>query len=102
MKLGAIGEIVGAYRQVLTEAVSPMALRQSAVSELLDAFRAGDGVNLIRDAVRLVLQELVELEATERIGPLRARRVRVTDRKWGRRKGSLSGQAVSVRRARPV
>ena len=45
-----------------------MALPQSAVSELLDAFRAGDGVDLIRDAVRLVLQELIELEATERIG----------------------------------
>ena len=51
-----------------------MALRQSAVSELLDAFRAGDGVNLIRDAVRLVLQELVELEATERIGAARYER----------------------------
>ena len=68
VSLGAIGEIVGVYRQVLTEGVLPMALPQSAVSELLDAFRAGDGVDLIRDAVRLVLQELVELEATERIG----------------------------------
>lgn len=45
-----------------------MALPQSALSELLDAFRTGDGVDLIRDAVRLVLQELSELEATERIG----------------------------------
>ena len=26
----------------------PMTLSQSAVSDLLDAFRAGDGVNLIR------------------------------------------------------
>ncbi len=45
-----------------------MALSQSALSELLDAFRAGDGVDLIRDSVRVVLQELIELEATERIG----------------------------------
>jgi putative transposase len=63
-----------------------MALPQSAVSELLDAFRAGDGVDLIRDAVRLVLQELVELEATERIGAARYERTesRVTDRNGGR------------------
>ena len=42
-----------------------MALSESVVSELLDAFRAGEGVDLIRDAVRIVLQELIELEATE-------------------------------------
>jgi len=35
------------------------------VSELLDAFRAGDGVDLIRESVRLVLQELIEVEAAE-------------------------------------
>lgn len=59
-----------------------MALPQSALSELLDAFRTGDGVDLIRDAVRLVLQELSELEATERIGAARYERsdTRVTDR----------------------
>lgn len=51
-----------------------MALPQSALSELLDAFRTGDGVDLIRDAVRLVLQELSELEATERIGAARYER----------------------------
>jgi hypothetical protein len=45
-----------------------MALSESVVSELLDAFRAGDGVDLIRESVRLVLQELIELEATEVIG----------------------------------
>ena len=33
-----------------------MALSQSVVSDLLEAFRAGDGVDLIRDAVQLVLQ----------------------------------------------
>ena len=45
-----------------------MALPQSALSELLEAFRAGDGVDLLRDSVRVALQELIELEATERIG----------------------------------
>jgi hypothetical protein len=39
-----------------------MALTQSALSELLEAFRAGDGVDLIRDAVRVALQELIEIE----------------------------------------
>ena len=38
-----------------------MALSDSAVSELLDAFRAGDGVDLVRESVRLVLQELIEV-----------------------------------------
>jgi len=37
-----------------------MALPQSALSELLEAFRAGDGVDLIRDSVRIALQELIE------------------------------------------
>ena len=33
-----------------------MAPSESALSDLLDAFRAGDGVDLIRESVRLVLQ----------------------------------------------
>jgi transposase-like protein len=45
-----------------------MALDESALPELLAALRAGDGVDLIRDAVRLVMQELIELEASEMIG----------------------------------
>jgi putative transposase len=59
-----------------------MALSQSALSELLDAFRAGDGVDLIRESVRTVLQELIEAEASEVIGAGRYQRTeaRVTDR----------------------
>ena len=45
-----------------------MRAAQSDVSDLLDAFRAGDGVDLIRESVRLVLQELIEVEAAEVIG----------------------------------
>ena len=45
-----------------------MALSQSVASELLEAFRAGEGVDLIRESVRLVMQELIETEAAERIG----------------------------------
>ena len=74
-----------------------MALSQSAVSELLEAFRAGDGVDLIRDAVRLVLQELIEVEATEQIGAGRYERVetRVTERN-GSRPRLLTTQAGDV------
>lgn len=74
-----------------------MALSQSALSELLEAFRAGDGVDLVRDAVRVVLQELVELEAAERIGAGRYERTdtRVTDRN-GARPRLLSIQAGDV------
>ena len=59
-----------------------MALSQSAVSELLEAFRTGEGVDLVRESVRLVMQELIEAEATERIGAARYERTegRVTDR----------------------
>jgi transposase-like protein len=74
-----------------------MALSQSVLSELLDAFRAGEGVDLIRDAVRLVLQELIELEASEEIGAGRYERTdtRVTDRN-GHRPRLLATQAGDV------
>ena len=51
-----------------------MALSQSALSELLEAFRAGDGVDMIRESVRTVLQELVEFEAAGVIGAERYER----------------------------
>jgi putative transposase len=74
-----------------------MALSESAVSELLDAFRAGDGVDLIRDAVTMVLQELIEVEATERIGAGRYERSesRLTDRN-GSRPRLLATQAGDI------
>jgi transposase-like protein len=63
-----------------------MALSQSVVSELLDAFRSGEGVDLVRDAVRLVMQELIDLEATEEIGAARYERTdtRITERNGSR------------------
>jgi putative transposase len=45
-----------------------MALPQSALSELLAAIRAGGGEDVIREALGLVLQELIELEASQVIG----------------------------------
>jgi transposase-like protein len=44
------------------------------VSELLEAFRTGDGVDLIRESVRLVMQELIEVEAAEHLGAARYER----------------------------
>ncbi len=63
-----------------------MALSQSALSELLEAFRAGDGVDLVRESVRMVMQELIEAEAAERIGAGRYEGTedRVTDRNGSR------------------
>ena len=63
-------------------------LDQSDVSELLDALRAGDGVDFIRDLVRLVLQELVEAEAAGTIGAGRYERSegRLTERNGHRPK----------------
>jgi putative transposase len=63
-----------------------MGLSQSVASELLEAFRAGEGVDLIRESVRLVMQELIETEASERIGASRYERTeaRVTDRNGSR------------------
>jgi hypothetical protein len=59
-EVGAIGEIFGVYRQVLTEGDPPMALSESAQSDLLEALRTGDAVDVIRESVRMVLQELIE------------------------------------------
>ena len=74
-----------------------MALSQSALSELLDAFRAGDGVDLIRDSVRMVMQELIEVKASERIGAGRYERTeeRVTDRN-GTRPRLVATQAGDI------
>ena len=74
-----------------------MGLSQSVVSELLEAFRAGEGVDLIRESVQLVLQELIETEASERIGADRYERTdtRVTDHN-GFRPRLLATQAGDV------
>jgi len=62
-----------------------MALSQSALSELLDAIRAGGSGDVLRDALTLVLQELIELEAAQAIGAGRYER---TDDRTTHRNGS--------------
>jgi putative transposase len=71
-----------------------MALEESA---LLDAIRTGEGVDLVREPVRRVMQELIEVEATDRIGAERHERTpgRVTERN-GYRDRLLSTQAGDI------
>jgi transposase-like protein len=51
-----------------------MALDQSVLSELLSAFQSGEGLDLIRESVRLVCQELIETELNAVIGAERYER----------------------------
>jgi transposase-like protein len=74
-----------------------MALSQSALSELLDAMRAGGSIDVMREAMTLVLQELIEAEAAQAIGAARYERTdeRVTHRN-GSRTRLLSTKAGDV------
>ena len=47
-----------------TKENATMALDQSALTDLLDALRAGGDLDFMREAMQLVLQALIELEAT--------------------------------------
>jgi Transposase, Mutator family len=62
-----------------------MALSKSALSELLDALRAGGDLDLVREALALVLQALIDAEATQHIG---ARPYERTDTRATHRNGS--------------
>ena len=74
-----------------------MTLSDSATAQLWETFRAGGGAGLIRDAVELVLQELIEAEAAEAIGAGRYERsdARTTQRN-GHRPRLLATQAGDV------
>ena len=65
---------------------NPVTLTQSDVYELLEAIRAGGDIDVIRKGVELVLQSLIEAEATEAIGADRYQRTesRTTQRNGGR------------------
>ncbi len=79
------------------EVVTPMALDQSALTELLDALKAGGDLDFLRRAMEVVLQLLIELEATEKIGAGRYERTetRITHRN-GNRSRLLSTKAGDV------
>jgi putative transposase len=71
-----------------------MTLSNSDLSDLLDALRVGEGIDLIREIARWVLQELIETEAAEQIGAGRYQRVdeRLNERN-GHRPKTLSTKA---------
>ena len=64
-----------------------MALDQSALSELLDALRAGGDLDVVREGLTLVLQALIEAEAAQQIGASRYER---TDTRTTHRNGTRS------------
>ena len=81
-----------------------MALSQSVSSELLEAFRAGEGVDLIRESVRLVMQDLIEVDVAEHIGAGRYERseTRTTQRNGSRPKLISKGGGVHARTAKSI
>ena len=75
-----------------------MALPQSAVSELLEAFRTTDGLDLVKESVRLVLQELIEAEAVEHFGARYERtEARTSERDGARAKVITTAGDVALR-----
>jgi putative transposase len=64
-----------------------MALDESAMTDLLVALRAGGGLDVVREALALVLQALIEAEAAEHIG---ARPYERTEQRTAHRNGSRS------------
>ena len=71
-----------------------MALDESAVSDLLDALRVGEGTDLVRELAQWALQQLIEVEAAAKIGadPWERSPERVTHRN-GHRPRVLSTKA---------
>ena len=62
-----------------------MALSKSALSDLLDALRAGGDLDVVREALALVLQALIDTEATQHIG---ARPYERTEQRTAHRNGT--------------
>jgi putative transposase len=79
-----------------------MALDQSVLSDLLDAFQSGQGLDLIRESVRTVYQELIETELTSAIGAgLYERTEDRTNERNGHRPRLLATKAGDVELAIP-
>jgi putative transposase len=79
-----------------------MALDQSALSALLDSVRAGGDMDFLREAMQLVLQALIDLEADQHIGAGRYERAETrTTHRNGSRARLLSTKAGDVELAIP-
>ena len=64
-----------------------MALSQSALLEVLDALKASDSTDVIRQALQVMLQQLIDAEATALIGAEPHER---TDARTNQRNGTRS------------
>jgi putative transposase len=74
-----------------------MALSKSALSELLDALRAGGDLDVIREGLAVVLQALIDAEAAQHIGADRYERTQQrTAHRNGTRARLLSTKAGQV------
>lgn len=60
--------MLGVYLQVHPKEITPMALDESAVSELLAALDVAEGTDLVRQLAQWALQQLIDAEATAAIG----------------------------------
>jgi transposase-like protein len=79
-----------------------VALSQFDLSELLDALRAGGDVDVIRASVEMVLQALIDAEATEVIGAARHERsASRTNQRNGTRPKLVTTKAGDVELAIP-
>ena len=89
--------ILGESNYSLIEEDTPMTHSDTATAQLRESFRAGGGASLVREAAELVLQELIEAEAAERIGAGRHERseARITERN-GHRPRLLATRAGDV------
>jgi putative transposase len=94
--------IFDVFRPRFTKENATMALDQSVLSDLLDALRAGGNLDVMREAMQLVLQALIDLEAEQHIGAARYERseTRTTHRN-GSRARLLSTKAGDVELAIP-
>jgi putative transposase len=80
-----------------------VALSTTDVTELLDAIRAGDGIDPIRRGLELVLQALIEAETTEVVGAERHERAETrTNQRNGARPRLLSTKAGDVELRNPT
>jgi putative transposase len=85
-----------------TKETTPVTLSQSDLSDLLDALRAGGDLDIVRKSVELVLQALIEAEATEVIGAgPHERNTTRTNQRNGHRPRLLSTKAGDVELAIP-
>jgi transposase-like protein len=97
VRCAAIGENFGVYDQALTEGIPTDGLAPVCRIRPAGGAPPGEAVDLIRESVRTVLQELIEAETAEAIGAARYERVDTrTNERNGSRPRTLSTKAGDI------